>query len=84
MSATAKVQARGQVTLPQKIRQEAGIKPGDELLIRVAPSGTVELSPMPSYSIDELAAMYPIEGPIDEAVDREAWEDEAAKEVFGR
>jgi AbrB family looped-hinge helix DNA binding protein len=84
MSATAKVQARGQVTLPQKIRQEAGIKPGDELLVRVAPSGVVELSPMPTLTIDELVALYPIEGPIDEAADREAWQDEAAKDVFGR
>jgi hypothetical protein len=26
---------------------------------------------------------FPIEGPIDEAADRELWEAEAAKDVFG-
>jgi AbrB family looped-hinge helix DNA binding protein len=81
---TAKVQARGQITLPQKIREKAGIKPGDELWVHVTPSGTIEMKVLPSLTVDELVALYPIEGPIDDKADRDAWEDEVLNDVSER
>lgn len=84
MPALAKVQARGQVTLPSEIRRRAGLKPGDTVVVRLTKQGVVELSPLPSLTVDELFALYPIQGPIDEPADREAWQAKAAAEIFGQ
>lgn len=84
MATLAKIQTRGQLTLPRQVREQAGVKAGDMLIVRVTPAGVVELRPLPSHTVDELVEMFPIEGPINEALDRESWEAEAAAEVFGR
>lgn len=79
----SKLLPRGQVTLPRAIRREAGFEPGDTLTLRVTGTGTVEVRALPRLTLAEALARYRIEVPIDEAVDREAWYDEAAKEVVG-
>ncbi len=84
ITALAKVQARGQVTLPREIRRAIGIEPGDTIVLRVTGPGKVELGVLPRLTIDDLAARYPIEGPIDEPADRAAWQEAAAKDVLGQ
>ena len=81
--ALSKLLSRGQVTVPRAIRQQAGLEPGDLLTFRVTDAGTVEIKALPRLTVDELVELYPIEGPIDETVDREQWEAEAANEAFG-
>ena len=83
MVAVSKLLPRGQVTVPHAIRRQAGFEAGDTLTFRVTGEGTVEIKALPRLTVAELVKRYPIEGPIDEAADREKWEAEAAKDVFG-
>ena len=41
MQIAAKISAKGQVTLPKKIRDAAGIKPGDTVKVRATASGSI-------------------------------------------
>ena len=41
--ATSTVTVKGQVTLPKDIRDAAGIKPGDKVVIRLNAAGTVTI-----------------------------------------
>ena len=81
--AFGKVLARGQVTLPRDVRRAAQIQPGDAVTFRVVRPGTVELTALPRLTLAEALERYRIEGPIDEAADRERWQARAAKDVFG-
>lgn len=81
--AIGKVLARGQVTLPREIREKAQIKPGDVLDIEVVGPGQVRVTLLPNLGPRELRDRFPIEGPIDEMADREAWQEMAAREVLG-
>ena len=83
MSALGKVQSRGQVTLPRAVRQAAGVKPGDTVIVRATGPGTVEIKALPRMTLAEMIERFRIEGPIDEAADREKWEELAAKDIFG-
>jgi AbrB family looped-hinge helix DNA binding protein len=80
--ALARVLARGQVTLPREVRRLAGIKPGDALDLEVVGPGRLRGVVLPQLGPRELRERYPIEGPIDEAVDRASWEGKAAKEAL--
>lgn len=80
--ALAKVLARGQVTLPRDVRRVARIKPGDVASIEVLGPGQLRLTVLPRLSPRELRGRYPIEGPIDEAADREAWQVAAAEDAM--
>jgi AbrB family looped-hinge helix DNA binding protein len=82
--ALVKVLARGQVTLPRRVRQLAGIKPGDALNIEVLGPGRLRFTALPDLSPRELRDLYPIEAPIDEVLDRQEWQATAATEVIGR
>jgi AbrB family looped-hinge helix DNA binding protein len=79
-----RVQTRGQVTLPSEARRRAGIKPGDAVRIEAVGPGEIRLRALPSLSPRALRERYPIEGPIDIPRDREAWYDDAARDVLGR
>jgi AbrB family looped-hinge helix DNA binding protein len=83
MAALSKVQARGQVTLPRAIRRAAGLKPGDVVLFQATGPRTVQLKVLPRLSLAEALARYRVERPIDDAVDRKAWQDAAAGDVLG-
>ncbi|MBI4493729.1 MAG: AbrB/MazE/SpoVT family DNA-binding domain-containing protein [Chloroflexi bacterium] len=71
------------MTLPRSIRRAVGLKPGDVVTFRAVGPGTVEISVLSRLRLADLLERYPIEGPIDEAVDREQWEARAAQDVFG-
>ncbi len=78
-----RVQARGQITLPQEVRKEAGIAPGDAVLIEATGPGTVEVRVLPRLTLAETFERYKITEPIGDSWDPEAWYDEAAKDVLG-
>jgi AbrB family looped-hinge helix DNA binding protein len=78
-----KLQTNGQISLPIEIQQAMGIEPGDSVSIDVTANGTVEIRRLPSLTFDDLLERYQIEGPIDDLVDHEAWQDVAARDVFG-
>ena len=80
----AKVLARGQVTLPREVRRLAGIKPGDALDIQVLGPGRLQFVVLPRIGPRELRERYPIDAEIDEAADRAAWQEVAAREILGR
>lgn len=81
--ALAKIQSRGQITLPRAIRQSLGLMAGDIVSLRSTAPDTVELKVLPRLSLADLLERYPIEGPINEAADREQWEEKAARDVLG-
>jgi AbrB family looped-hinge helix DNA binding protein len=78
----AKVQARGQVTLPRSVRRELGCKPGDTVAFQSAGHGAVEIRVLPRRSFAELLDRYRIPGEIDPSGDRAAWQAAAAQEVL--
>jgi len=81
--AVGKVQADGQIALPAEVRQAVGIKPGDLLSVDVTERGTVEIKRLTKLRLSEALERYRIEGPIDDAADREEWQDIAARDVLG-
>jgi AbrB family looped-hinge helix DNA binding protein len=72
----ARVQARGQVTIPQDIRDECGIEPGDDLYFTVGENNVIHCHVMPpALPLEELLEKYSHPGPapnIDELRDRAA------------
>jgi AbrB family looped-hinge helix DNA binding protein len=64
---TTTVTSKGQVTLPKKVRDAAGIKPGDEVEVRNTASGGVYIEKPGAASayrkkLEEIAKKYPIRG----------------------
>jgi len=80
----ARVQARGQVTLPREVRKRLGIKPRDMLVFQFDDDGEIRLSVLPFVTSAELFARYPGDGqPVDMAALRGEAE-RAAAEEFSR
>ncbi len=77
------VQTRGQLTLTRDVRRAAGIQPDDLVLTRVTGPGTVEIKRLPRLRLADLLDRYRIERPVDLAVDRDEWLNEAAVNVLG-
>ena len=82
MTSIAKVQARGQVTLPSQERKAIGLEPGDSVVVRQTGERTLELRVMPRLTLQDLIERYPIDGPVDWDTLREEWQDDAAKELI--
>lgn len=69
MSST--VTSKGQVTLPKKVRDAAGIKPGDKVEVRNTASGGIYIGRSGSEReylkrLQAIAKRYPIRGTTDE------------------
>lgn len=79
----AKVLSRGQLTLPREVRKAANLKPGDVLHVTVVGPGELRVRVLPRLGPRELRERYPIEAPIHEATDREAWQGAAAEDTLG-
>jgi hypothetical protein len=60
------------------------IQPGDTVSIEAVAPDKVEIRVLSRLTLEDVLELYPIEGPIDLAADRERWEAEAAREVLGR
>ena len=60
---TAKVQSRGQVTVPQDIRDACGVEAGTELVFRRTSQVTFECQVLPLRpSLDKVATKYEVDG----------------------
>jgi AbrB family looped-hinge helix DNA binding protein len=80
--ALAKVLSRGQVTLPQEVRQEAGIRPGDILNVYVVGPGELKVEVVPRLSPAEFFEAYRIDLPLDLDQMRQDWEADSAEQVI--
>jgi AbrB family looped-hinge helix DNA binding protein len=79
---TARVQARGQVTIPQDIRDECGIEPGDDLYFTVGADNVIHCYVLPRpLPLEELLEKYSQPGP---APDIDELRKQAARELVER
>ena len=79
MSNIAKVQARGQVTVPQEIREAYGIEPGSELLFLKTGQNRFECQVLPrSGSLLDFVDRHAIR---DQTIDVEKLRNDAADEA---
>jgi len=62
MSSIARVQARGQVTVPQEIRKACGVEPGRELLFVQTGENRFECQVLLRTSLVELTRRYAMPG----------------------
>jgi AbrB family looped-hinge helix DNA binding protein len=79
--ALAKVLSRGQVTLPQDVRQEANIRPGDTVNVYVVGPGQLKVEVVPRMEPSEFFEAYRIDVPVDLDALRREWEAEAATQI---
>ena len=71
MSAVAKVQARGQFTIPEAIRKATGVGVGASLLVRVTGPDRFEVTVLPTITADDFfSAMSLRAGLIPEDTER--------------
>jgi len=73
---------RGQVTVPRAVRQAAGLQPGDVVAFEATAPGVIEIRMLPRLKLAEALERYRIEGPINEPIGREQWQDVAARDVI--
>lgn len=79
MTSIAKVQSRGQVTLPSRERKAIGLRPGDMVLVRQTGEQTLELKAVPQMTVQEMVERYQVDRPADiERIRAEAEDDMAA------
>lgn len=76
------VSARGQVTLPDEIREAAGVQPGDRVSFRVTDRGTVEVRILSRLRLEDALARYRIVDLVNEPADRTLWQADAARDVM--
>jgi bifunctional DNA-binding transcriptional regulator/antitoxin component of YhaV-PrlF toxin-antitoxin module len=86
VAALGHVQARGQVTVPQEIREACGIEPGSDLYFRQTGPDTFECHVLPAAgNFLELAAQHACEGPAPSMEElREQMGDDIARELLSR
>lgn len=76
-----KVLTRGQVTVPQKIREALGIRPRDFLSFRIIGEGRAEISVVHRMRLEDALRRYRITDPVDDRTNRPAWQEEAARDA---
>lgn len=64
VTALAKVQARGQFTIPEAIRKATGAKPGDSLLVRATGPDRFEVQVLPQITADDFCAAMALRGDL--------------------
>ena len=80
--AVGKVRQNGQISLPAEVQRAIGLEPGDLVSIDVTERGTVEIRRLSPLRLADLLDRYHIDEPIDDAKDREEWQDVAARDVL--
>ena len=76
---TVKTSAKGQVVIPKKERDKAGIRPGTKVLVKVV-GDHVEIRPLPEYPVDAYCGVYQEGPPLTEALLRERMKDRRREE----
>jgi len=56
---TATLTSKGQITIPQPVREALGLKPGQKLDFRVLPDGRLELEVLRQATLEELKSILP-------------------------
>lgn len=56
-SVHAKVTSKGQITIPQEVRQEMGVRAGDRVLFFIEGDGSVVIRKVPAKSLDDLVGL---------------------------
>lgn len=56
-SVHAKVTSKGQITIPQEVRQEMGVRAGDRVLFSIEHDGSVVIRKVPTRSLDDLVGL---------------------------
>ena len=77
MNTSAKITAKGQITLPKKLRNELGLKPGDRIDFNKNAKGNYEIVTK-RYTLDDLRGMIKLDGPP-RSIDQIMQDIEAAK-----
>jgi len=78
----AKVLARGQLTIPQEIRQKANLSPGDLVQVDVDETGVIHLRRLSNVTFEEMFERDLIETTVDWPTIVEAAEREEADRVL--
>ena len=71
-----RLQRRGMLTLPSKIRHQLALRDGQPLGVRVLDPRHIVLEILPALSPDDLFARFPITGPI-----ADDWRDDMAAKM---
>jgi AbrB family looped-hinge helix DNA binding protein len=74
------VQTKGQVTIPQPVRERLGVQAGDQVMFRVV-EGVVELQPVTMTLTDTFGAVTPKNRPEDFSALRDVAVEEHAQKV---
>ena len=79
----SQMRQKGQVTIPANVRRAIGLKPGDQVMIRLQEDGSLKLERIMSFR--ELLDSLPLATvpPIDWKALREEMAEEMAAKVFG-
>jgi AbrB family looped-hinge helix DNA binding protein len=56
---TATLTSKGQITIPQPVRDALGLKPGQKLDFHVLPDGRIEVEVLRQASLEELKGLLP-------------------------
>lgn len=75
---TAKLQPRGQITIPAEIRRTLGWKPGDSISFGTTPDGVLQLRVIKRLPVRELLQKYRVEG---DAPDLEMLRQDVAEQI---
>ena len=79
-AAVVKMSAKGQVVIPAKIRQQAGLTPGKQVVVFLNLDGRLTLRPVPDDPIEAACGMF-ADGPsLTEALLREKKEEREREE----
>jgi AbrB family looped-hinge helix DNA binding protein len=80
--AFAKVRGQGQLTIPQRVRQEAGIQPGDTVNVYVVGPGQLKVEVVTHLTPTEFFEAYRIDLPMDLDALRREWETLSAEQAI--
>lgn len=81
--AVGKLHPDGRRAMPDEIREAAGLRPGDTVTLQVVGHGVVEIRALPRLTLEEALTRYQIAEPLEEPINRERWQSEAARDALG-
>lgn len=82
--ALAKVLPRGQITIPQEVREAVGLVPGTTVQVDVTGPDTIRITVIPQRSISEWISRYQVVEPVDYPELRTRAESAEAEEAVRR